>query len=181
MDKISFWNDVYGFDMTSMQENIYREPLVEKTPIITVASDLAGESHEFLHFDLHRTTVEDLSFQRVPFSLGLAHEIDSLDGFVLWFDAIFGTGRVGGGGNLVTLSTGPQAKDTHWHQVKLLIDHLKRKPIPLAQPQRICGNISYTKPAANPRQLLIAVDWTTHGEGEQPAETEKGRQTWLLE
>ena len=67
MDKISFWNDVYGFDMTSMQENIHVEPLVEPTAVTAIPIHLGQEHQPFCHFDLHHTSVKDLHFQHANF------------------------------------------------------------------------------------------------------------------
>jgi protein arginine N-methyltransferase 3 len=175
MDKVSFWNDVYGFDMTSMQEGIFNDVVLMDAQESTIAADLKSKDnrHEFLHLDLYTTKPADLVFSGLGFEMKLNKEVDALDGFVIWFDTIFG--RYDRGENVNELSTGPHAKYTHWMQTLLLIDHLKKHGEPLKTGQVIKGSVGYERPKDADRQLKISLSWDAAESSEQ------GKQTWKLE
>ena len=196
MDSISFWKSVYGFSMSSMTAHIYDDVLVRDLPLETIAAD----SQPFLHLPLHHATKEDLSFSRNPFSLELKEDIDSLDGFAIWFDIFFApspevkfstdnhadewaTGRT-----RVAFTTGPGGRGTHWKQGVLLIDHGKKGPRALKKGQVVEGWISYQKGRNNARELDIGVIWkicdkavgTSHPEEASRNTLERREQVWFM-
>ncbi|KAI9827137.1 MAG: hypothetical protein M1819_007028 [Sarea resinae] len=81
---ISFWHNVYGFSMSSMQAHIHDDVLIRHLS----PSALGGPSTIFAHLPLHSISVDDLSFTK-PFALRLERDIDALDGWVIWFDTFF--------------------------------------------------------------------------------------------
>ncbi|KAL4870974.1 hypothetical protein BDV12DRAFT_184089 [Aspergillus spectabilis] len=177
---ISFWHDVYGFNMKSMLTGIYDEALVRTVQ----PSSLAADSEIFLTLPLHTITVEELSFVK-EFEVTLKEDIDSLDGWAVWFDIFFmpssestvppnavpsdlqkkGT---------VAFTTGPDGKETHWQQTILLIDHGKKDPIAMKKDQTIKGKIGYQKKNSISRCLDITVEYDTQV-------GEEGTQKWALQ
>lgn len=124
MDHIAFWRDVYGFDMKAMQAGIYDDSQVLYMP----ANTLCAEPFPFLQLDLHSTTVRDLVFKR-KWQCTLSKDIDSLDGFLIWFDAFFMPSRNDKVSESAkaeewaqqqqkgsAFTTGPYGKETHWRQ-----------------------------------------------------------------
>ena len=196
MNSISFWKSVYGFSMSSMTAHIYDDILVRDLDPETVV----GDSKPFLHLPLHHSEKSDLTFTGNPFFMELNKDIDSLDGFVIWFDIFFATSpdtnipksasakewAVAKDG--VAFTTGPEGEHTHWSQGVLLIDRGKSVAEALKKGHRIEGAVGYQKRKGNSRELDIAVTWeVTEGTADSagPGEevelgSEKGKQVWFM-
>ncbi len=140
---IDFWRDVYGFDMTAMLERAHEEVVVRVLDQDELTSNNLGSDVPFLELDLHTTRVEDLTFTK-PFTVTWKKDDKNandeekerkktLEGFVVWFDIIFGTSRTVLSGmtaaearekkGLVTFSTGPYSPATHLQQGIFLIEN----------------------------------------------------------
>lgn len=169
---ISFWHSVYGFKMTSMLSNIYDEALIRGIE----PSTLPGDSTIFLHLPLHTITVDELTFMK-EFQVTLNEDIDSLDGFAVWFDMFFMPSSKSAVPDdavpseiqkkgLVAFTTGPDGPETHWQQGVLLIDHKDKGSVPLKKGQTITGKIGYQKKEEKSRLLDITVEWDAH-QGQQ--------------
>ncbi|KAI1411675.1 S-adenosyl-L-methionine-dependent methyltransferase [Hypoxylon sp. FL1857] len=112
-DNVSFWRDVYGFDMRAMQAGIYDEARVLSWPLSSSSTSssspsppqplslfssenntttIPGAPSAFKLLDLYHTQTADLSFT-APFATALARDIDALDGFLIWFDMFFSPTR----------------------------------------------------------------------------------------
>ncbi|KAI9374287.1 S-adenosyl-L-methionine-dependent methyltransferase [Aspergillus egyptiacus] len=180
---IGFWHDVYGFNMKSMLTGIYDEALVRSLP----QSVIAAESDIFLTLPLHTITVEELSFLK-EFQVTLKDDIDSLDGWAIWFDIFFMPSNESTvppnaipsdlqKKGIVAFTTGPDGKETHWQQTICLIDRGKKNPGALKAGQIIKGRVGYQKKNANARSrsLDISIEWDAHDS------EEKGSQKWYLQ
>ncbi|KAL3482312.1 S-adenosyl-L-methionine-dependent methyltransferase [Aspergillus californicus] len=176
---IGFWHDVYGFNMKSMLTGIYDEALVRHLP----QSVVAAESDLFLTLPLNTITVNELSFLK-EFEVTLKEDIDSLDGWGIWFDIFFMPTRESTlppnaipsdlqKKGIVAFTTGPDGKETHWQQTICLIDYGKKSGAALKKGQTIKGKIGYQKKNAQSRAINITVDWD--------AQVEKGAQQWALQ
>lgn len=174
LDKSDFWSDVYGFNMQVMRKGVFDGALIEIATPSVIPSDLTRPegSNKILHLDLHAASIGDLTFHR-PFQLQLTHEIDALDGFVIWFDAVMG--HPSASHTAFTLSTGPLAKPTHWQQVKLVIDHNGKAAERLAVGQIVNGHVRYSRPNQEHRNLEISIDWKSEGT------SEAGRRHWKID
>lgn len=177
---ISFWNCVYGFDMSSMLTGIYDEALVRDV----LASSIVGDSAVFAKLPLQTITVEQLSFLK-DFQVALKQDIDSLDGWAIWFDIFFmpssdstipddaDPAQMKNKG-FVSFTTGPFGPETHWQQGLFLIDHGKKKPVPLKSGQTIAGKVGYQKKGEKSRSVDISIQWDAEA-------GEKGSQLWSLQ
>jgi len=180
-DHFAFWRDVYGFDMKAMQAGIHEDAQVLHMPISTIC----GEPFPFLHLSLHTTSVKDLVFKRAWKST-LTKEIDTLDGFDIWFDTFFMPSRqesvpddaraeewtkqeLKG----VAFTTGPYGKETHWRQGVLFIDNEDRRDS-YAKGETLEGSIEYAVPEDNSRALDVKFSWSG-GSGK-----ETRSQTWKM-
>ncbi|KKY14217.1 putative s-adenosylmethionine-dependent methyltransferase superfamily domain-containing protein [Phaeomoniella chlamydospora] len=198
-----FWDSVYGFKMSSMQETVRNEVLIQSA---TPDSLISRTPSPFLELNLHTTKVSDLTFNR-PFSLTVDLTQDSsssttLDGFLIYFDIFFLPSRTSspppsGSTALqmqkkghVAFTTGPDAKQTHWQQAILLLDHdnapsssTTTTPSPeISKGQVIKGNVSYRKRSEKSRGLEIEVDWW-YGDDEKERKLENvrhGEHIWYL-
>ena len=166
-DHISFWQSVYGFNMTSMLAHIYDEVLVRDVAM----SNIPAQPKAFRQLALHTAAVQDLTFSESPFSLEITEDTDSLDGFVVWFDTFFmrsretfdpsnsGAKQLAKERGVVAFTTGPDGPGTHWRQGTLLIDYGKTQPVGLKKGSVIKGEVGYKKHEDNPRELDIEISW----------------------
>lgn len=163
---VSFWRNVYGFDMSSMLESVHNEAIIAGTK----TSSVVGDSAVFLQLPLHTITVEELNFLKT-FELTIAHDVPRLDGWLIWFDIFFltsPTAKLKNGAlpwelrkeGLVAFTTGPFGPETHWQQCVLLIQPEGEKPVPLQKGQVIRGQIGYQKKKKDARALDIEVRWS---------------------
>ncbi len=180
-DHISFWRDVYGFDMKAMQAGITDEAQVLYMP----AKTLCAEPFPFLQLSLHTTTVKDLVFKR-KWSGKLTQQIDALDGFVIRFDSFFMPSRddsvpqdakaeewVKAEKKGVAFTTGPNGKETHWRQSVMLIDNTKEEPLGRREGVVLNGELEYSVPEDNSRALNVGMTWKFGDEKGQ-------KQTWKM-
>ncbi|XWX00982.1 hypothetical protein V2A60_009007 [Cordyceps javanica] len=177
-DTVSFWRDVYGFDMKAMQECIYDEARILTMP----PAAICGSPYPFKVLDLHTVKPEDLFFT-AKWESQITRDIDSLDGFLIWFDNFFVNSRadkppapettpedfVKQKSGYVAFTTGPFGKETHWKQGLLL-----QPPTQLKGPRpRLTGQVIFSALEENVRALDIQLAWTEEGQ------QEKAR-TWKL-
>ena len=128
-DHVSFWKDVYGFSMNTMQEGIYDEALVETMP----ENAVCGTPFPLAQLQLHDVRTEDLNFTS-KWSTTLTRDIGNLDGFLVWFDIFFTSSKNEAVSPIsltssdwsnkiegrVAFTTGPSGTETHWKQGLLL-------------------------------------------------------------
>lgn len=174
---IDFWRDVYGFDMTAMLEKANEEALVR----VVDEKELAAESVAFLELDLHTTQVGDLVFTK-PFNVKWKEGFKTLEGFVAWFDIIFGTSKSQNikpgttakeakSQGLTAFSTGPHSQATHWQQVIFLIEDGQDE---LKAGEEVNGEVTYVKKDGKERSLDIEISWA---KGQEKAK----KQLWVLD
>ena len=180
-DHISYWRDVYGFDMKAMQEGIHDEVRIDVLP----KTSLCGEAFPFKVLDLRFCQPKDLVFSTQWKSV-LSRNIDELDGFLMWFDTFFATSSEGtlpaphttthdwtkqGRGN-ISFTTGPFGTETHWNQ-GLLLSSPSNVISNLSEGSNVSGEVTFSIPEDNKRALTIETSWTATG-------SEKRTQSWRL-
>lgn len=168
-DHITYWRDVYGFDMKAMQAGIYDECRVQTMP----KSCLAGEPYPFRILDLHTVKVDELQFT-AEWKSRVTREVDAVDGFLIWFDNFFATSRSEPNpepectpetwtkrkeGN-VAFTTGPHGIETHWRQ-GLLLSPPKPNSAKVPASAVLAGTIRFKAAEDNQRALQLDVEWTT--------------------
>ncbi|PBP16703.1 arginine methyltransferase [Diplocarpon rosae] len=180
-DHISFWRDVYGFDMKAMQAGIHDDAQILHMPARTICAD----PFPFVQLSLHTTTVKDLVFNR-KWQAKLSEDIDALDGFIIWFDSFFMPSRedsvpenaraeewIKAGKKGVAFTTGPGGKETHWKQGVMLIENTTKEPASHKAGEAIFGELQYAVPDENSRALNIGMTWKVGEENERS-------QTWKM-
>ena len=171
---IDFWNDVYGFNMRSMIERTKGECLIK-----LVDHDLCGKAETFKVFDLHKVTVQELSFDS-NFTVKTDAVCKHLNGFVLWFDIFFAKSRSVDSDNMeletasnrgiASFSTGPESESTHWQQGICFTD-----PSDIVlNGQPVQGKVAFAKYAKDARGLSIKMQWSV-GNGQLIS------QSWYIE
>ncbi|OLN95382.1 Ribosomal protein arginine N-methyltransferase rmt3 [Colletotrichum chlorophyti] len=175
-DFITFWDDVYGFDMKAMKAGIYDEARIEIMPKDCVC----GTPSQISYLDLHTVKIEDLDFE-AQWKSTLSRDVPSLDGFLVWFDMFFTTSRkdtipvnleVKPGEKSVTrpgevaFTTSPFGPDTHWKQGFLISRYLEGN-VAIKTGAEISGRVIFKAPENNPRALTITNSWTTPDQNEK--------------
>jgi hypothetical protein len=167
-ENVSFWADVYGFDMAAMQEGIYDDVRMRHLS----ESSLCGEPFPVRQLRLHQTTVADLAF-KVPWSTKLSPGAVRLDGFAVWFDIFFARSRrdrdpaenvtssqwADEPSGKVTFTTGPFGAETHWMQGLLLAPPLV-DGAPLESGTELSGDVSFAAREKDARGLEISISWS---------------------
>lgn len=175
-ESVTFWRDVYGFDMKPMLEGLVRDVRVQYLP----AEATCGTPSPYA-LDLYRCTVDDLSF-RIPWRSQLTRDVPEgagMDGFVLWFDNYFATSRKPADDKTpelitdaaeawqasrhdgsIAFTTAPYAKDTHWKQGYLMIEDKEGKGGKAYKAgEQIEGHLTFAVADVNARGLEITVEW----------------------
>ena len=142
-DRIDFWDNVYGFDMTALKEIALTEPVVD----VVDANHVLSDSQPILNVDILTCTKEDLAFTS-PFRLR-AQRNDYVHGFVAYFECAFTQVH-----KPIGFSTAPFAKYTHWKQTIFYT----RQTLTICEGEEISGTISCKPNPNNNRDLDICMD-----------------------
>ena len=176
-EKITFWDNVYGFNMTALTTQIYKDVRVR-----TLSPDsVAGTIDTFRHLNLYKCKKEDLTFM-APFGSTLQTPIHMVDGWAIWFHVHFSP-RDDEDFELACLPTGPDRPETHWQQSYLLMDPAtRRNPEEGAEGcNKVEGEVTFARRSDNDRELDIGVRWTAARPGEAAGEKDAaGEQTWAM-
>lgn len=129
-DSYHFWNDVYGFKMSSMKKGFHSEALVDFTPSSTILSPPTT----LKKINMNTDTTRSLDFS-TPFSLTF-NTNGWFSGFCGWFDILFDA--EGDDVEKIAFSTGPHAKGTHWKQTMFIFE--KGMQVDQGIEDRKCGD-----------------------------------------
>jgi protein arginine N-methyltransferase 1 len=153
-DKINFWDNVYGFDMSAIKKMALVEPLVDVVESDQVVSDQC----KFFEIDLATVTKEELTFE-APWRLAIRRN-DYVHAFVVHFDIEFSKCH-----KPVHFSTGCKSQYTHWKQTVFYL----QRDLMMHAGDVIEGRIVAGPNAKNPRDMDITVSYSTenkHGKME---------------
>ncbi|MCJ1403098.1 hypothetical protein MMC11_006321, partial [Xylographa trunciseda] len=171
--KVGFWSDVHGFDMSAMAKQAYSDAIIRTMDPPTII----GSEYKFLDLDLKTCRKANLEFS-AHYKTTLNVAAPSISGYTLWFDVTFAPP---GASKPETLTTSPFQPVTHWEQVYLMIDpECKGKILSGGLPMgtELEGTVRYTKREENKREVEIRVRWEAHGHGCGYEEGEEGAQEW---
>lgn len=148
-DKINFWDDVYGFDMTSIKKNALNEPLVDSVD----ANQVVTNSCLIKEIDIQTCTKEDIPFSS-PYNLQVRRN-DYMHALVCYFNIEFSKCH-----KRVWFSTAPESPYTHWKQtVFYLEDYLACK-----KGELVTGTFKMKPNTRNVRDLDFEVSIDFEGE-----------------
>lgn len=148
-EKIHFWDNVYGFDMSCIKEIAILEPLVDSVESESVVTNTS----ELLAIDIGTVRVEELTFES-SFSL-TAKRNDFIHALVAYFDVDFDCCH-----KKIHFGTGPADEYTHWKQTVFYL----KEPIAVNKGETLTGTLSCRPNAGNPRDLDIDVRYDFDGE-----------------
>uniref|UniRef100_A0A7G3API5 type I protein arginine methyltransferase n=1 Tax=Lutzomyia longipalpis TaxID=7200 RepID=A0A7G3API5_LUTLO len=141
-ERISFWEEVYGFDMSSMKDDVLREASVEVCP----PESILTEPNTIADFNLMTVDTNCYSFS-YNFNLRILRS-GSMTSLVGYFDTFFDLPTCP-----VKFSTGPQATPTHWKQVIFFLP----TPLPVTSGDTISGTFKCQRNPQCTRSLLINI------------------------
>ncbi|KAI9363462.1 S-adenosyl-L-methionine-dependent methyltransferase [Zopfochytrium polystomum] len=144
-EKIGFWDNVYGFNMSHIKSLALREPLVDTVDSNAIVTD----AFTFRSIDLYTVKVEDLEFS-VPFEIVAARN-DFIHAFICYFDIQFTACH-----KMVQFSTGPRSPYTHWKQTVFYTD----QPIMVKAGEKITGTFGLLTNKKNNRDLDITISYS---------------------
>ncbi|CAA6669733.1 unnamed protein product [Spirodela intermedia] len=159
-DKIEFWNNVYGFNMSCIKKQAMLEPLVD-----TVDQNQIVTNCQLLKtMDISKMSIGDASFT-APFKL-VAERNDYIHALVAYFDVSFTKCHKRTG-----FSTGPRSKATHWKQTVLYLEDV----LTICQGEALVGSLSVEPNKKNPRDVDIVLKYSLNGQRCQVARTQQYR------
>jgi len=156
-DKIEFWNNVYGFDMSCIKKQAMMEPLVDTVD----ANQIVTNCRLLKTMDISKMTPGDASFT-VPFKL-TAQRNDYIHALVAYFDVSFTKCH-----KLMGFSTGPRSKATHWKQTVLYLEDV----ITICEGETLTGSMTVAPNKKNPRDIDIKLQYSINGHRCQVSRTQ---------
>ncbi|KAL7240022.1 hypothetical protein ACSBR2_005815 [Camellia fascicularis] len=147
-DKIEFWNNVYGFNMSCIKKQSIMEPLVD-----TVDQKQIVTNCQLLKtMDISKMAPGDASFT-APFKL-VAERDDYIHALVAYFDVSFTKCH-----KLTGFSTGPRSRTTHWKQTVLYLEDV----LTICEGEALVGNMTVAQNKKNPRDVDIMIKYSLNG------------------
>merc|ERR1712184_19957 len=148
-DKINWWDDVYGFDMSCIKKVALQEPLVD----VVDRNQVVANSCLLKEIDIQTCTKDDIPFES-PFNLQIKRN-DYAQALVTFFNIEFTKchKRVG-------FSTAPEAPYTHWKQTVFYFDEY----ITAKKGEEIFGMFKMKPNTRNKRDLDFEIDLDFRGE-----------------
>uniref|UniRef100_A0A915CV98 type I protein arginine methyltransferase n=1 Tax=Ditylenchus dipsaci TaxID=166011 RepID=A0A915CV98_9BILA len=148
-DKINWWDNVYGFNMSSIRRVAITEPLVD----VVDANQVVTNNTLIKDVDLYTVTVADLAFS-TEFSLRAVRN-DYVQALVTFFTVEFTRchKRIG-------FSTGPDSHYTHWKQTVFYL----RDALTVKKAEEIRGTFAVKPNNRNERDLDFEISVEFDGE-----------------
>ncbi|OAY53929.1 hypothetical protein MANES_03G034800v8 [Manihot esculenta] len=148
-DKIEFWNNVYGFNMSCIKKQAIMEPLVDTVDQKQIVTDC-----QLLKImNISQMVSGDASFT-VPFKLE-AERDDYIHALVAYFDVSFTKCH-----KLMGFSTGPRSRATHWKQTILYLEDV----LTICEGEVLSGNMTVAPDQKNPRNIDIMIKYALNGQ-----------------
>jgi len=148
-EKINWWDDVYGFDMSCIRKVAITEPLVD----VVDPKQVVSTSYLIKEVDLYTVKKTDLDFTS-PFSLIIKRN-DFVQALVTYFNIEFTKchKRLG-------FSTSPEATYTHWKQTVFYLDDY----MTVKKGEEITGMFKMKPNERNNRDLDFVIEVDFKGE-----------------
>ncbi|XP_024445306.1 probable protein arginine N-methyltransferase 1 isoform X2 [Populus trichocarpa] len=147
-DKIEFWNNVYGFDMTCIKKQAMGEPLVDTVD----QNQIVTNCQKLKTMDISKMVSGDTSFT-APFKL-VAERDDFIHALVAYFDVSFTKCH-----KFTGFSTGPRSRATHWKQTVLYLEDV----LTICQGEALSGSMTVAPNKKNPRDIDIMIKYSLNG------------------
>lgn len=160
-EKIEWWRNVYGFNMSSIREMALHEPLVDVVDHRQVVTDYS----KIKDVDLYTITEEELKGFESPFKLRISRD-DYVDALVAFFRVEFTRCH-----KLLSINTSPESRYTHWKQTVFYLS----EPLTAKSGEEIHGTFSIFQNEKNKRDLDFKLQYSFQGELMQVEHTQMYR------
>ncbi|GMI14140.1 hypothetical protein TrVE_jg2705 [Triparma verrucosa] len=160
--RTTFWDDVYGIDMSPMKAVVEAERYLEASVEIVKPEIIVSGRHMFWEADLNKVKDEELDFVR-PFEIKAVKKT-SVNCLVVTFDCDFDLSSP----SPVKLTTSVQTEATHWQHVVLWLEPTRLPALEGGESFR--GNVKVERKKDNHRDIEFTVEWEGGGL--------KGKQKW---
>jgi len=147
-EKIDFWENVYGFDMTCIKKQAMLEPLVDTVD----RNQLVTNCQSLKTMDISKMKPGDASFT-ASFKL-VAERNDYIHALVAYFDVAFTNCH-----KVTGFSTGPKSRATHWKQTVLYLEDV----ITICEGEALVGSMTIAQNSKNPRDVDITLEYSISG------------------
>ena len=154
-DRLAFWAEVYGYDMSPIREEARKETLADAAVELVPAASLLSPSAAFRSVHIAQAQDAELDFT-ADFALA-ASTAGPLRCFVVHFDTLFDLQPAGG--QTSSFSTAADCPPTHWKQVALYLE----PPRELQAGDRVSGSISCARRKDNKRAYDVSVTFAIDG------------------
>jgi len=148
-DKINFWENVQGFDMSCIRKSALQEPLVDTVD----PKQIISSSSKLMTIDTNTVKKEELDF-KAPFRL-VATRDDYCHALVAYFDIDFARCH-----KKISFTTGPGGQYTHWKQTVFYLNDV----LYIKKGEEIRGEFTLRANAKNPRDLDLIIEYSFKGE-----------------
>nr|XP_056707903.1 protein arginine N-methyltransferase 3 [Euleptes europaea] len=142
-DRLAFWDDVYGFNMSCMKKAVVPEAVVD----VLDSSTLLSEGCVIKWIDCHVVSVAELEFTS-EFTLTVM-KTSLCTAIAGYFDIYFEKNC----NQKVLFSTSPCSAGTHWKQTLFYLEN----PIHVEKGEELKGKITLCKNRKDPRSLIITL------------------------
>ena len=147
-EKIDFWDQVYGFDFSSVKRLALAEPLVD----VVDSEQCVTKNCLVRQLSIEKMSQSETTFT-APFKLEATRN-DYVHAFVAYFDVAFTHCHKPMG-----FSTGPRFKPTHWKQTVFYLEDV----ITICAGEAITGTFSCCPNEKVPRDLDITISYSFDG------------------
>lgn len=155
-ENILFWDNIYGYNFSSVKYAVLGNKMCEPTITCIEKSQCVAEPEIFCELDLKTVIMKDIQNinQTLSYTFtkpGLVH------GFASWFDVEF-KGPIAAppdqGTKIVTLSTSPATRQTHWKQTVIFLP----ASMTVDEGDQITAIIDLSQDEGNKRHYNISVE-----------------------
>jgi len=155
-EKINWWDQVYGFDMSCIRKTAISEPLVD----VVDPKQVITNACLIKELDMYTVKEEDLSFSS-PFHLQCRRD-DYVQALVCYFNVEFTKCHKRTG-----FSTAPESRYTHWKQTVFYFDNY----LTVKKGEELYGVMSIKPNKNNVRDLDFTIDVDFKGELSEVSES----------
>lgn len=155
--KIHWWSNVYGFNMSTIRETALQEPLVD----VVEPQQVVTSPCMLREVDLYTSKVNDHLDFVIPFNMMMKRD-DNVHALVSFFNVEFTKCHKRTG-----FTTGPEGNYTHWKQTVFYL----RDYFSAAKGEEICGTFSMKQNPENCKEVDFQIDVEFSGEHSNLSET----------
>lgn len=154
-EKVTVWNDQYGFDFSPVLDRAKAEFLDRPLHNYQLDSeDCLSQAAVLLHIDMQTFPREDLEFISEQFEFVVTRD-GTFHGLCSWFTVLFGGVPCTDDLAYEILSTGPGDQTTHWKQNLFLLD----EPLYVYKGNYITGSATLKRNPKYRRHLRVIFDF----------------------